>query len=184
MQDCSHVCPSCGNLSKQPWVVCRLPGHLDRIYGACLSQSQLTNISAALARDTNLPQARWCKILQLTLKGDLRGHLLELMACMGVRIQKAMDPNTITHVVAADVECRDSQKLNIARSFQYALLTASPVQASCPPGGCNPTCPRVLRLPAACRSQHQIWLLNCLWMYDSIRCWRMQDPGAAVWAFS
>lgn len=62
-------------------------------------------------------------------QGDLRGHLLELMAGMGVRIQKAMDPVTITHVVAADVDCRDSQKLNIARSFQCASTPSVPAGA-------------------------------------------------------
>ncbi len=54
------------------------------------------------------------------MQGDLRTHLLEIMECAGVTIQKAMAPATVTHVIAADLADETSQKLSVARQHQCA----------------------------------------------------------------
>ncbi len=51
-------------------------------------------------------------------QGLLRLHMLDLMGHMGLDVQKAMPPSTITHVVASDLQDRASKKLEHARRVQ------------------------------------------------------------------
>ena len=44
--------------------------------------------------------------------------MLDLMAHMGMNVQKAMPPSTITHVVASDLQDKSSKKLEHARRVQ------------------------------------------------------------------
>ena len=117
-------------------------------------------------------------------QGDLRSHLLELMECMGVRIQKAMAPHTITHVVAADLDGDSSQKIAIAREFQCVLPghRMSQLQDPCwfvrAENNVHLSDKRALLLCACCRARRQIWLVNCLWIYNSLRHWQAQPAGA------
>lgn len=56
------------------------------------------------------------------MQGSLRVHMLDLMACMGVEVCKAMPPHSITHVIAGDLHDNTSKKLVHAREVQCALF--------------------------------------------------------------
>ena len=61
-----------------------------------------------------------CKLISMLSgqQGHLRLHMLDLMGHMGLDVQKAMPPSTITHVVASDLQDRTSKKLEHARRVQ------------------------------------------------------------------
>ena len=61
-----------------------------------------------------------CKLMGVLCaqQGHLRLHMLDLLAHMGVDVQKAMPPSTITHVVASDLQDKSSKKLEHARRVQ------------------------------------------------------------------
>ena len=54
----------------------------------------------------------------MTVQGTLRVYMLDVLACMGVQVCKAMPPQTITHVVASDLHDKTSKKLEHARNVQ------------------------------------------------------------------
>lgn len=56
--------------------------------------------------------------LEVSTQGSLRIHVLDLMACMGVEVCKAMPPHSITHVIAGDLHDNTSKKLVHAREVQ------------------------------------------------------------------
>ena len=53
--------------------------------------------------------------LEFCVQGSFRHTLLDLLQCMGVEVQKNMDPARVTHVIALDVDDRKSAKLEAAR---------------------------------------------------------------------
>ena len=85
---------------------------------------------------------------RLRTQGDLRLHLLEVMEALGVRVQKAMAPATITHVIAVDLDDASSEKLKIARQHQcgspiWCLFTGRLCQW-CPSWHAPHQCPATL----------------------------------------
>ena len=59
-----------------------------------------------------------CRKCFLLVQGTLRVYMLDLLACMGVQVCKAMPPQTITHVVASNLHDKASKKLEHARNVQ------------------------------------------------------------------
>jgi hypothetical protein len=58
----------------------------------------------------------WC-FVDLSFQGPFRGHLLELLACTGMQVQRNMNPQKVTHVMAIDIDA-DTEKLKMARTYQ------------------------------------------------------------------
>lgn len=151
------------------------------------------------------------------MQGELRNELLEVMESTGVVIQKAMAPATITHVIAADLADKSSQKLTIARQQQCATLPVprclrAKVQSNIVTSTCILVHSAVLgantqvhelecsarvsyfmgmSLQLVCgatdaraghvltvhRSRREIFLVNCLWLLNSVRHWQRQSEG-------